>query len=232
MNDDARKGGGAPLAPVDRGQLLGKGLPHLLDERSDSDFRRTFGLLARRSSALDSAVARIRLTGLDLRSDELRSLGRIRVLLAHVSALTLRAEAEAVLADRTKALTLKRLVRRIERGNIEVRAAPLAGWAPDFSVFHRSGRPWMLMVGLHWFARPYPHLGPALTSIHGRSGAALAAARFDDLWRRAHDIGPAILDVLHEAVLRVPEPPSLSVRRRRDQRASAYRSNEDPTADD
>lgn len=186
----------------DRGTLLHSGLPRLMDERSDPNFRAIYGLLARRSGALDAAVSRIRLSGMDLRPEELRRLGRIRVLLTEVNALTLRSEAEASLADREKAGNLTNLLEMMESGVIEVRSAPLGGWAPDFSVFRRNGHPWMVLVGLHWFARPYPHGGPALASLHGPEAAARTGRRFEGLWRAAHDIGPAILHILHEAQAR------------------------------
>lgn len=203
-------------SPSRPGELLEHGLPHLLDERADPDFRRIFGLLARTANRLDSAVARIRLTGLDLKASEFERLERIRVLLAQVSALTLQSEADAVLADPDRAPNLKRLIHRLETEQIEVRSAPLAGWAPDFSIFRRNGHPWTLMVGLHWFARPYPHLGPALASVHGRAGAQVAADRFESLWKRAHDTRPAILAVLREAVRRAPDPSAARHRSERD----------------
>lgn len=181
------------------GDLLGSGLPHLFDERSDPDFRAVFGLLARRAGSLDAAVAHIRITGLDLRPEELRSLDRIRVLLAGLNGVTLRSEAEATLADPAKASNLRNLVSLMEEGRIEVRSAPLAGWAPDFTVFHRKGRPWTLLVGPHWFARPYPHRGPALASLHGPGASARTAVRFSQLWLSGHDVGTPILDLLHDA---------------------------------
>ena len=184
---------------VDPGSLLTSGLPHLLDERSDPDFRSVFGLLVRRSAGIDTAVARIRLGGLDLRPSELNGVDRIRVLLAQVSALTLRSEAEATLVDPAKATNLENVVALVEEGRIEIRSAPLAGWSPDFTVFHRTGRAWTVLVGLHWFARPYPHRGPALASLHGPGAAARSARRFSELWATAHDIRPAILALLKKA---------------------------------
>lgn len=183
----------------DPGKLLDSGLPHLLDDRSRPDFRTVYGTLARRAGALDAAVARIRLSGLNLRPDELRGVQRLRVLLSDVSGLTLRAEAEAVLLDPIKAGNLRHLVGLMDEGRIQVRSAPLGGWIPDFSVFHRNGRPWTVLVGLHWFARPFPHRGPALASLHGATAAGRAASRFTELWRSAHDVSPAILGLLHEA---------------------------------
>lgn len=187
--------------------LLSSGLPHFLDERSQPDFRAVFGLLARRSGRFDSAVARIRLAGLDLRPDELRGVDRIRVLLGQVNGLTLRSEAEAMLVDPVKATNLRNLVALIEAGRIEIRSAPLAGWSPDFTVFHRKGRPWTVLIGLHWFARPFPNRGPALASLHGAAASSRSSTRFGELWKKGHDIGPAILALLREADERAARPP-------------------------
>lgn len=184
--------------------LLTAGLPQLLDERSDPDFRAVYSLLARRSSGLDAAVSRIRLSGIDLEPEEMATLQRIRVLLTGVNALTLRSEAEAALSDPVKASNLRNLVRLMEEEIIEVRSSPLAGWAPDFSIFRRSGAPWSVLVGLHWFARPFPHGGPALASIHGGEAARRTSGRFERIWRGGHDIGPAILKILQEADRRSP----------------------------
>lgn len=177
----------------------GPDLPHLLDERSEPTFRQVYASLARRAYAIDTAVAAIRLTGIDLTHGELDGVERIRLLVARVDALALRAEAEGLLAEPRRALTLRHLVQRLRDGRLLVRSAPLAGWTPDFTVFRRSGEARSLLVGLHWFARPFPHRGPALASVHGPAGAALAGRRFEELWGRAHDIGPAVLNLLRRA---------------------------------
>lgn len=196
--------------------------PHLLDERTKPDFREVFVSLAGRSHAMDTAVGRIRITGLDLTRREIASVESIRLLLGRVDALTLRAEAEAVLSDPVRARRLRHLVDRLRAGRIRIRSAPLAGWNPDFTVFRRSGRAWTVVVGLHWFARPFPHRGPALASVHGPSGAHRAARRFEQLWGRSHDIGPAVLNLLGRAEGRTssgtdpnptPEPLSHSTNR-------------------
>lgn len=174
-------------------------LPRILDERCDPDFRTVFGRFVKRSTALDSAVARIRLAGFDLEPQELRNVERMRVLVGRINALTLRSEAEAMLVDPGKTENVQNLVKMMETQRVEVRAAPLAGWAPDFTVFRRREAPWALLVGLHWFVRPYPHRGPVLASVHGSTEAAAVAARFTALWNDGHDISPAVLQLLREA---------------------------------
>lgn len=174
----------------------------LLDERSDPDFRTVFGLLAERSTAIDVAVARIRLAGIDLREEELSGVRRIRVLMAEISAFAFANEAEAVLLDPGRRTNLELLVRLLREGRIDVRSAPLAGWSPDFSIFHQGGRPTRLIVGTHWFQRPYPHRGPALASVHGTSEAGRVTRRFQDLWAGGHDLQPAVRVLLERALER------------------------------
>lgn len=198
---------GLPVPPAETPDLKGTGLPHLLDERSGPDFRAVYGALAARSATIDGALSRIRISGLDLRPDEIRSVTRIRLVLAEVNSITLRNEAEAVLARADRARSLVYLLTLLESERIQVRSAPLAGWAPDFTVFHRKGVAWRGLIGPHWFVRPYPHRGPALASVHGPAGARLLGRRFDELWTRAHDIGPALLGLLSRARNRVGPAP-------------------------
>ena len=61
-------------------------IPQLLDDRSDPDFRETYGMLARRASGLDVALTHIQLATLDLSEAELGKVHRVRLLLAEVSA--------------------------------------------------------------------------------------------------------------------------------------------------
>ena len=148
---------------------------------------------------VDVALTRLRLSALDLRSVELRSLRRLRLLLAEVSSASLGAEAHAVLADPERGRSLRHLSELLERGLVLVRAAPLAGWSPDFTVFHGGDGPRAVLLGFHWLERPFPYRGPALASLHGPAGAALAGRRFDETWGRAHDIRPAVLGILERA---------------------------------
>ena len=158
-----------------------------------------FGLLARRSTRLDVALTRLRLSTLDLNPEEAAHVERIRLLLAEVSAVSLDVEAYAVLKDPARGASLRMLARLLGQGVIEVRAAPLAGWSPDFTVFGRRNGPRAVLLGFHWLQRPFPHHGPALASLHGPREAALAGRRFDQAWARAHDIRPAILGILRRA---------------------------------
>jgi hypothetical protein len=174
----------------------------LLDEWSRPDFRDLFGQFCCRATRLDVAVARIRLGGLDLQPSELSGVERIRVVLSEVNAVRLAGEADAALADPGKRQNVEVLRRLFQSARLELRAAPLAGWAPDFSVFTVGREADAALVGPHWFQRPYPHPGPAFASVHRGSGAAAAARRFQGLWESAHDIGPAIQAILESAARR------------------------------
>jgi hypothetical protein len=177
-------------------------LPHLIDERSDPDFRTLFGTLTENAVRIDVAVTRIRLGAVDLSSRETRSVEELRVLVAEVNASIMSTEVATVLVDERRATNIRLLARLIGEKRLSVRSAPLAGWAPDFSVFHGRSGPSALLLGPHWFERPYPHHGPAFASLHGAAGAALAGERFERLWERAHDIGPAIQNILEGPRLR------------------------------
>jgi hypothetical protein len=179
--------------------------PTLLDERGRPDFRDLYAREARRARALDAALTRIRLSALDLGAGELGRLEGIRVLLAEMNALSLAAEAGALVARPGGRERLGFLLRGLEGGTLEVRLAPLAGWAPDFSVFHPPrGGEGVLLVGPHRLERPYPHPGPAFASVHRGSDAVRAAGRFRELWERAHDLRGPLLRTLGAAVARGP----------------------------
>lgn len=171
----------------------------LLDERRRPDFRDVFGALARRSSAIATAVTRVRLTTVDLGPEELAGVDRFRVLLSEMNAIRLESEAHALLHLRHRTPNLRLLTGLMEAGRLEVRSAPLGGWSPDFTVFEESGEPRWVLCGFHAFERPYPHRGPALAALHGDEGARLARTRFDELWDAAHDVGPTLWTLLSRA---------------------------------
>ena len=174
-------------------------LPGLLDERSDPDFRRVFGWLCGRSTEVDVALTRIRLSTLDLDAAELARVRRLRLLLAEVNAVSLDAEAHGLLQDPRRGAALRRLADLLDRGVIEIRAAPLAGWSPDFTVFSSDAGPEAALLGYHWFQRPFPHRGPALAALHGAGDARRVRARFEEAWGAAHDIGSAVEGILERS---------------------------------
>jgi hypothetical protein len=178
----------------------------LFDERGRPDFRDVFGALARGSSEISTAVTRVRLTTVDLQPDEVAQLRHFRVLLCELSALRLEGEAHALLHLRRRAPNLHLLVSLLEEGRLEVRAAPLGGWSPDFTVFSGASGASAVLAGFHAFERPYPHRGPALATLHGPDAARLAARRHEELWAEAHDVGPTLWTLLSRAErIRSPE---------------------------
>jgi hypothetical protein len=136
-----------------------------------------------------------------LGSGELGRVRRMRVLVAELNALTLSGEAEAVSVDPVRRPRLEMLLRLFEEERLYVRAAPLAGWDPDFTVFGRE-EPETVMLGPHWFERPYPHPGPAFGVVLEGEPARRAHARFEELWMGAHDLRRPIEELLGEALRR------------------------------
>lgn len=171
----------------------------LLDERSRPDFRDVFIELSRRSVDVAVAVTRVRLSTLDLDEAALERVESLRVLVVELNALTLDAEARLIQADARRASRVRLFQDLLESGRLEVRSAPLGGWAPDFSVFSDADGPRAVLTGKHWFERPYPHRGPALATIHFGDAARLAARRHGALWEAAHDVGPAVWSILSKA---------------------------------
>lgn len=169
------------------------------DERGRPDFRDVFGALARSAFDIGTAVRRVHLSTVDLSREELSGVEQFRVLVAELNALRLDAEARALHLDPRRAPNVERLREMLEAGRLEVRSSPLAGWMPDFSVFSGPDGPSTVLTGLHRFERPYPHRGPAFATVHGVDAARLAARRHNEMWDRAHDVGPAIWNILSKA---------------------------------
>lgn len=171
-------------------------LPFLMDERSPRRFRQVFGEILARSRTLETAILRIRLGAVDLTEAELAGVDRLRILAADVNARTVEEEAYGLRMDEEKRDSLTRILKLLREGRMEIRSAPLGGWSPDFSVFSGPDGPEAVIVGLHWFRRPFPHRGPAWAACFGPGEARAAQRRFGEIWREAHDIAPAILRLL------------------------------------
>jgi hypothetical protein len=171
----------------------------LFDERGRPDFRDVFGALARPAVDIATAVRRVRLSTVDLTREELGRVEHFRVLVAELNALRLDAEARSLELDPRRAPNASLLRELLESGRMEVRSSPLSGWAPDFTVFSGPEGPTALLTGLHRFERPYPHRGPAFASVHEGDAARLGFKRHEEIWERAHDVGPAIWSILSKA---------------------------------
>lgn len=189
----------------------------LFHEGEPRSFRAWFGRELERSTGLDAAVTRIRLTTLDLTPEELRNARAIRLLLAEVRAVALDAEAHALVLRPRSAQRLALLTGLLDAGIVQVRASPLGGWSPDFSVFRDPEGPRAVLLGFHAFERPHPFPGPAFGARFGRPEAAVAALRFERLWSHAHDVAPALHTLLHRARRwsRLPQATSPPVRPQR-----------------
>jgi hypothetical protein len=167
-----------------------------LDERSPKPFRTVFGEMLSGCTTLETAILRIRLGAVDLSAQEVSGVKRLRILVAEVSARTVEEEAYALQVDPDKEENLSRIMALLQGGRMEIRSAPLGGWSPDFSVFSGEHGPEAVIMGLHWFKRPFPHRGPAWAACFGPEEARRARQRFREIWEGAHDIGPAILKLL------------------------------------
>jgi len=152
-----------------------------------------------------------------LGEDELGRIRRIRLLMAETNALSLASEADALAADPVRAPRLELLARLLNAGRLQVRISPLGGWSPDFSIFTREsagrepsdhGEPEeaTLLVGPHWFERPYPHPGPAFVVLLEGEPALRARARFDEAWKRGHDLRVPLLSLIEESLRRADLP--------------------------
>jgi len=178
---------------------LSPGQATLFDERGRPDFRDVFGALARGAVDIATAVRGVRLSTVDLTRDELAQVEHFRVLVAEINALRLDAEARSLQLDPRRAPNAQLLTELLESGRMEVRSSPLAGWMPDFTVFSGIEGPTAVLTGLHRFERPYPHRGPAFAAVHEGDAARLGARRHLEIWERAHDVGPAIWNILSKA---------------------------------
>lgn len=176
----------------------------LLDEESQPDFRTVYGRLARKAHRIDVAIRKIRLAGVSLGREELGAPATIRLILAEIDVLTMASEAESLAARPSGRWRLELIIRLLETGALDVRSAPLGGWAPDFTVFSGTESAHFTLVGPHWFERPYPHRGPAVAAVHRGAGARRLARRFRQIWEDAHDVRTPLLETLQEGWHRVP----------------------------
>ncbi len=160
----------------------------LIDEHAQPGMRLRLGALLASSRAASIAIAQLRIAGLDLASGEVGTLEQCRIMLGRLDAAALHDS-----ANRDTAL-LKAFARS---GRLQIRTAPQHVWNPDFSVFRaRDGTPTTL-VGAHYFGRPYPLFGLALTCIFADPVvAAENERRFEQLWTAGYDVLPVIIDTL------------------------------------
>lgn len=181
----------------------------LIDESSDPPLRTVLGTLLARSRHADFAIRRIRLAGIDLSPAELGPLQTCRVLVGRLDAGALHDLPGNTAAPRRAALD--RLLRFARSNRLAVRAAPTAGWNPDFSVLHglqaagTSPITACCLVGSHYFHEPDPPDGPAFTTLLTAPAAVAAVLRrFETLWTSGYDVLPAVTTALETLLLDNP----------------------------
>lgn len=202
MSPAPRPDGAAELARAAR-RL--RGAPILLDERTGPSVRAVLGAALAGAREADFAIARVRLAAVDLTPHELSRLQRCRVLLGQVDATTF-ADAGAASATSTAHRAQLDILRRfLESGRAEVRAAGSEAWTPDFSVLRdvrwtpedESGD--VALLGAHYFAKPFPVRGAALTCLTSDPEVVAALRRrFLELWRRGYDVAPVLRDAIEK----------------------------------
>lgn len=175
----------------------------LLDDRRHPPLRAVIGRLMTRATSADFAVARVRLTAVELTEQEVRTLERCRVLLGRLDVDALSTPDSGGRPTPAAVASLHTLRSFLHSGRIEVRTAGATLWVPDFSILGGLPRQPGLasgaacLVGAHYFARPYPTRGPALTCLlTGEESVASARERFEDLWELGYDVLPVIADRL------------------------------------
>jgi len=164
----------------------------LFDEHADPPLRQTLGRLIATARSADFAIAHLRLAGLDLTESEAHSLEHCRVMLGHLDAAAL---LDSGLAPPSHLALLRAFARS---GRLEMRTAPHHVWNPDFSIFRGlPDQQAAVLLGAHYFGRPYPMFGLAFTCFMTQQAAVRACTRrFESLWNAGYDILPIVLETL------------------------------------
>lgn len=171
----------------------------LVDDRARPTFRERLGHALAGAAEADFAVARIRLAAIDLTDRETARVRRCRVLVGRLDA-----EALVRTGDQAPGGGAPAALRAfLDSGRLEVRAAGLEVWTPDFSILRGlrdAPHDALVVVGAHYFARPFTNGGPAFTCmLAGREAADRATRRFEELWRKGYDVA----DIVREALARL-----------------------------
>src|SRR5687768_2944391 len=158
----------------------------LLDEYTTPPLALVIGGLMSSAREADFAVREIRLAGLDLEPRMLAGLEHCRVLLGRLDA-GFHSDALATWCDPARRERLRHMLDFAHSHRLQVRAAGVATWAPDFSVYRGLSAPFdgqhaALLLGAHYFERPYAVSGIALTTLLARPAAVrLAQQRYQQL---------------------------------------------------
>lgn len=168
----------------------------LFDGVSEPSLRDYLGRSLATATHASFALRRVRLARVDFMPDELRDVGSCRVLLGRLDADTLASPGVAPTAASARTAALLDMA---ASGRLEIRSAPLLAWDPDFAILRRADRD-ALLFGSIQFASTLPRRAideVALACVvHDADAVRLAAARFEELWQRAHDTLEAVTDAL------------------------------------
>ena len=165
----------------------------LIDEFAARPLRERLGRLMATSQSACIAVAQLRIAGLDLRQSELGSLQHCRIMLGRVDAPALLDSSYGL--DRPGQAAL--LHAFAASGRLEIRTAPHHIRNPDFSVLRASDGSPTTILGAHYFERPYPMFGLALTCFSTEQECArFCEERFEKLWQAGYDVLPVVVDAL------------------------------------
>lgn len=178
--------------------------PRLLVEGSSPRFPAVYRRWLAASDEVDIALTRLRIATLRLEERDLARVERLRIVLAELSTAAWEAETHRVLLDPRRGPMLRRVIDLLREGRLQVRSAPLAGWAPDFTVFHQRSRtvgadalpPPRALLGPHWLEASAGLAGPRFAfEVHG-ADADRVSNRFGVIWDRGYDVGPAVTRLL------------------------------------
>src|SRR5690606_24282735 len=88
----------------------------------------------------------------------------------------------------------------LKSGRVQVRSAGIGAWSPDFSLYHRAAPgESACLVGAHYFHEPLSSHGPSFTVLLTDPAAVTtAAARFERLWRRSHDVIEPVIGAIRQ----------------------------------
>lgn len=162
----------------------------LLDEGVVPPLGSVLGTLLSRAAHADLAIAHVRLAHVDLTPLDLRHV-RCRLLLGHLDVEALNALGGAGPDARQRLLAIARF---LDSGRLDIRAAGLLRWKPDFSVFRLPApHGTVALVGAHYFVDPDVVGGPALTCVLRTSASVeRVQRRFEELWSRARDVSDVV----------------------------------------
>lgn len=161
------------------------------DSRRGAELRDHVGRLLTESTDVAFAMRRIRLARLDLSPRELRQVARCRVLLGRLDAEALAGSAAEDASVRTAAL-----LDMAASGRLEVRAAGLITWEPDFSLFTRPDGTSTLLFGCHQFGPQSVESLVMACAVDDAATIRSARMRFNELWERGHDALEAVTSAL------------------------------------